>query len=112
MKTHRPGRRVVYSTDPDEVPSPQEPSAESPPPRQQTARIALDRKGRRGKVVTVISGLQLSPDDLNKLGKALRRACGAGGTIKGDAIEVQGDHRQRVGQILRGQGFQVRLVGG
>ncbi|MCD6289863.1 MAG: translation initiation factor [Anaerolineae bacterium] len=110
MKARQPGRRVVYSTDPESTSSP-EPQVESPPPHQQTARIALDRKGRRGKVVTLISGLRLTPAEMNALGKTLRRACGAGGTVKGSIIEVQGDHRQHIKRLLREQGFQVRLVG-
>ncbi len=119
MKSRRSDRRVVYSTDPEPDPpcptcgrSPCTCPPESPPPGRQVARIALDRKRRRGKVVTTVSGLQLAPAELAALGKALRRECGAGGTVKSGTIEVQGDHRERVAQILRERGYTVKFVGG
>ena len=70
--------RVVYSTDKDagrrvrrEAPRPP-----SPPPPQQIARIQREKKGRAGKTVTVVSGLQLSPSDLATLAKRLKTCCG------------------------------------
>jgi translation initiation factor 1 len=62
--------------------------------------------------VTVIESLELAPKDMEALGKALRKLCGAGGTVKGDAIEVQGDQRDRIADELRARGFKVKLVGG
>ncbi len=109
MSPRKSDRRLVYSTDPEPTPKPEAPPP-SPPPHRQTARIVLDRKGRRGKVVTVISGLQLTAAELTALGKSLRQQCGAGGTVKDGTIEVQGDHRQRIAQLLREQGYRVRLL--
>ncbi len=103
--------RLVYSTDPE--PEPESGSTTpSPPSRQQTAHISLDRKQRRGKAVTIVAGLQLAPAELAELGKTLRHQCGAGGTIKDSAIEVQGDHREHIAQALRAMGYKVKMVGG
>ncbi|HEY65217.1 MAG TPA: translation initiation factor [Caldilineae bacterium] len=110
-------RRVVYSTDPEpEPPCPtcgQRPcvcQASSPPPSEQTVRIGIERKHRRGKTVTVISGLRLPVAELRQLGKSLRRLCGAGGTVKKGVIEVQGDHRERIAQTLRERGYRVKVI--
>jgi translation initiation factor 1 len=73
-------------------------------------RIFRERGGRGGKVVTLIRGLP--GRDLTDLAGELRRLCGAGGTVKGGAIEVQGDHRDRVAAWLRTRGHTVKLAGG
>ncbi|GAB4561858.1 MAG: translation initiation factor [Anaerolineae bacterium] len=105
------GRRLVYSTDPEPEPEPQPVSAVSPA-QHPPLRLMLDRKGRRGKIVTVVAGFQVPTGDLKDLAKALRKACGAGGTVRDDAIEVQGDHRERVEAYLKGLGYKVKRVGG
>lgn len=88
------------------------PVIQSPPPSQQTARLALDRSHRRGKVVTVVSNLVLSQADLEALARALKTLCGAGGTIKDGTIEVQGDHREKIADHLAKLGYKVKRVGG
>ncbi|AGY59379.1 translation initiation factor [Gloeobacter kilaueensis] len=113
--------RIVYSTHPRPEPrcegcgAPQSecscPVAEIPP-RKQTARLAHDRKRRRGKVVTVVSGLQLSEVNLSELARLLKNRCGAGGTVKDDEIEIQGEHRDKVAMILQELGYKTKLVGG
>ncbi|MGQ9766485.1 MAG: translation initiation factor [Anaerolineae bacterium] len=82
------------------------------PPRQQTAYIRRDRKGRGGKTVTVIYGLQHTPTKLRELLKMLQATCGAGGTVKEAELEIQGDHRKRVAEKLRELGYKVKLAGG
>jgi translation initiation factor 1 len=82
------------------------------PPEQQTAYIARDRKGRGGKTVTVVRNLQLTPEDMRALGSQLRKACGAGGTVKDGVIEIQGDHREKVAAELAELGYRVKLSGG
>jgi len=62
--------------------------------------------------VTVVGNLELAPKDMEALGKALRKLCGAGGTVKEDEIEVQGDQRDRIAEALRSRGFKIKLVGG
>ncbi len=75
-------------------------------------RISREKGGRGGKTVTVVRGLPLADAELTALGKRLRAACGAGGTQGDGAIEIQGDHRERVAAWLREAGYTVKLAGG
>ena len=83
---------------------------------EQNLKIMRDKKGRRGKVVTVISGFTLSEADLKDLAKTLKNYCGAGGTAKteesGQSIEIQGDHRDKIAEKLASLGFKVKFAGG
>lgn len=87
-------------------------SRPDPPAAQQTLKIAVSRKGRKGKTVTVISGFQSKPETLADLTKKLKAQCGAGGTLKDNNIEVQGDHRQKLADYLQKQGYSVKFAGG
>jgi translation initiation factor 1 len=69
-----------------------------------------DRGGRGGKVVTVIAGLPFQ--EAPALGTELKKLCGTGGTVRGDVVEIQGDHRERIADVLRKRGYQVKLAGG
>ena len=82
------------------------------PPSQQNIRVQASRKGRKGKTVTVITGFQHTPDRLNALAKQLKAQCGTGGTVKDDAIEIQGDHVQKLVDLLADRGYQVKRSGG
>lgn len=111
--------RIVYSTDPSRSnPCPRcgmDPcvcEVVDLPPRQQTAYIQRDRKGRAGKTVTVISGLQHNAANYKALLTTLKALCGAGGTLKDGELEIQGDHRERVAEKLRELGYKVKFVGG
>lgn len=75
-------------------------------------RVWRETKGRKGKGVTVISGLASEPAALAQLAKALKTACGCGGTVKDGTIEIQGDHGERVMDFLRAQGRVVKRAGG
>lgn len=86
--------------------------AKSPPPEEQTAAIRRERKGRRGKTVTVIRDLELTPKDMKALSKRLKKRCGAGGSVKDGNIEVQGDHRDTIAAELEKLGYQTKFVGG
>ncbi len=88
------------------------PRPTSLPPQQQAPRIQREKKGRGGKTVTVITGLQLTPDDLAALAKTLKALCGAGGTVKEGTIEIQGDHREKIAAELRRLGYKAKLAGG
>lgn len=88
------------------------PQPKSVPPPQQNPRIFRERKGRGGKTVTIIRDLQLSPDDLAALGKKLKKKCGAGGAVKEDIIEIQGDHREKITAELVKLGFKAKMAGG
>ena len=87
--------------------------SEAQTPRDGFVRIARDKKGRHGKVVTVITGL---PDDSEltaSLAQAFKRICGSGGTVKpGGQIEIQGDHRDKLEAKLIELGHRVKRVGG
>ena len=75
-------------------------------------RVSRESQGRGGKVVTVVRGLALDGDALLALGRQLKAACGTGGTVKDGAVEVQGDHVERVMVVLAGLGHQVKRSGG
>jgi translation initiation factor 1 len=75
-------------------------------------RLLRDRKGRGGKTVTLIAGLTGTPAALSALASELKRACGTGGTLRGDVIEMQGDVRERVRTELERQGYTVKIAGG
>jgi translation initiation factor 1 len=76
------------------------------------ARVSLDRKARRGKSVTIVTGVDLDDAALRKLGSELKRMCGVGGSVKDGAIEIQGDQRDRVVAELERRGMRVKRVGG
>jgi translation initiation factor 1 len=73
-------------------------------------RLHRDKKGRGGKTVTVITGLPLG--QLDALARELKRLCGTGGTVRGDTLEIQGDHRDRLLPALQARGFTVKMAGG
>jgi translation initiation factor 1 len=71
------------------------------------ARVRLETQGRKGKAMTIVSGLPLSENELVSIGKNLKARLGTGGTVKGGVIELQGDHREIVKTELRKHGFSV-----
>ncbi len=75
-------------------------------------RVGRATKGRKGKGVTVISGLPLDDGELKQVAKTLKRKCGSGGTVKAGTIEIQGDHRDVLMAELNGMGYTVRRSGG
>jgi translation initiation factor 1 len=75
-------------------------------------RVRRETKGRKGKGVTVVQGLALQRDELKTLAKRLKQVCGSGGTVKGDTIEIQGDHRDRVVEELTRAGYDAKRAGG
>lgn len=75
-------------------------------------RVGRETKGRKGKGVTVVSGVPLAGDALEALATQLKKRCGSGGTVKDGVIEVQGDHRDVIVAELQGRGWNVKRVGG
>lgn len=75
-------------------------------------RVSRETKGRKGKEVTVVTGVPLDQKKLQNLAKDLKRRCGAGGTVKDGAIEIQGDHATRLVEELTKQGYTVKRSGG
>jgi translation initiation factor 1 len=82
------------------------------PPNQQTAYLHRESKGRGGKTVSLVKNLILSDADLKSLLKRLKQACGSGGTVKDGLIEIQGEHRQTIAEVLKGLGYKVKIAGG
>jgi len=75
-------------------------------------RISRESKGRGGKTVTVVRGLATDVATLETMAKQIKAACGSGGTVKDGAVEVQGDHRDKIAALLIGQGHKVKRAGG
>ncbi len=82
------------------------------PPSQQSLRVQPTRKGKGGKTVTVISGFQSRPETLKALLKQLKSQCGTGGTVKDDTLEIQGDHAEKLVELLRQKGYAAKKSGG
>jgi translation initiation factor 1 len=83
-----------------------------PPPTGGRVKVRRETAGRRGKAVTTISGVPLDDAGLRELAGRLKKRCGVGGSAKDGVIELQGDHRDLVVEMLRGDGYDVVLAGG
>ncbi|ARN76187.1 translation initiation factor Sui1 [Oceanicoccus sagamiensis] len=112
--------RVVYSTDqgrhcpdcsnPIDNCQCKQPSAA--PTGDGIVRLQLETKGRKGKGVTLVTGLPLAGAELKKLAKELKQRCSTGGAIKDGVIEIQGDQRKILEQTLQAKGYTVKFSGG
>lgn len=104
---------MVYSTNSDyEFNTGDDELEKTLSPQQQNLRVMLDRKKRKGKAVTLVTGFIGDPEDLKDLGKILKSKCGVGGTVKDGEILIQGDFCQRVIDILKNEGYKVKRSGG
>ena len=83
-----------------------------PPKGNRQVRLERTRSGKKGKLVTVIKGLELNQVEAKKLLKNLKIACGTGGTLKGDLLELQGDHISKAKDFLLKEGFRPKQSGG
>lgn len=99
-KCERCGRLEAECTCPPPPPARKEPG-------RQTAKIQLERR-KAGREVTVVRGLAATDNDLAALLVQLKNACGAGGTIKEDTLEVQGNHVERIKAALSTMGYRVK----
>ena len=120
INSDKPGAGLVYSTEGGRMcPACRKPfahctcrAAAPGPAGDGVVRVSRETKGRGGKGVTLIKGVPLDTEALARLGKQLRSTCGTGGTVKDGAIELQGDHCERVIEALKARGWQVRRSGG
>jgi translation initiation factor 1 len=107
--------RLVYSTDSGDHRSrersrPGQVDKGPKLPDDGVVRVFREKGGRGGKVVTVVRGLPAG--DLQAVASELKRLCGSGGSVKEGAVEVQGDHRERIAARLETRGYRVKLAGG
>ena len=101
---------LVYSTDSGRIK--EQSKQDTITPSDGFAKVRRETKGRKGKGVITISGLGLDATGLKELAKKLKKTCGTGGSVVGEVIEVQGDKRDTIKQVLEKNGFKVKFVGG
>ena len=100
---------MVYSTNPDYQFEEEEViEQETLAPKDQKLIVAIDRKGRGGKQVTLVTGVVGTSDDLADLGRTLKVKCGVGGSAKDGEITIQGDFRDRVVALLKDMGYKAK----
>ena len=97
---------VVFSTNPDyEYSDDSQEETNTLPKNQQKLRLNMERAGRGGKTVTLVKGFVGSDEDITSLCKLLKQKCGVGGSVKDGEIIIQSDHRQRLVEILKKEGY-------
>ena len=101
----------AYSTDPNFKPN-QEEKGGVVENSNQNLKVFLDRKNRRGKVVTIISGLIGTPDEFKQLERKFKSLFGVGGSSKNDEIIIQGDYADKIVSILKEENYNVKRSGG
>jgi translation initiation factor 1 len=104
--------KLVWTSDPEAAKKLRDDGVTAPrrdaPPSSQTIRVAIDRKRRAGKTVTVASGFEHPEEVVGKLAAQLKKRCGTGGTAKDSEIELQGDHVETVAAELAKLGYRVK----
>ena len=103
---------VVWSSGDGDLRKRREPAKAARPAAGGRVKVRRETAGRRGKAVTTVSGVPLDDDALRALAGRLKKRCGVGGSAKDGVIELQGDHREVVVELLRADGYDVVLAGG
>lgn len=103
--------RMVYSTNSDFQFEDEEELIETLSPEKQNLIIRLDKKQRRGKQVTLVTGFIGRDEDLKELGKTLKSKCGVGGSAKDGEIIIQGEFREKIKQLLTAMGYRCKIAG-
>lgn len=105
--------KLVYSTAQGRIEEePQPPESIGEAYKDGFVRIQRQTKGRKGKGVCIITGIELPPDAFNKLAKDIKKKCGKGGAVKEGTIEIQGDDREQIKAVLESMGYKCKLAGG
>jgi translation initiation factor 1 len=105
-------RRVVWSSTDGDLRKARDPGLKERRASGNRVRVKRETAGRRGKGVTTVYDVPLDDAGLRELAGRLKKRCGVGGSAKDGVIELQGDHRDVVVEILRGEGYDVVLAGG
>jgi len=104
---------IVYSTDPAFNYEQEEEVVEDIAKDRQQLRVSLDRKQRKGKEVTLVTGFIGTTETLETLGKMLKTKCGVGGSVKNGEIILQGDFKTKVLDLLKQEGYsKTKIAGG
>lgn len=104
--------KLVYSTDGGRINEKNTKDAVRSASADGVVRIHRETKGRKGKGVSIVHGLNMDEKALKALAKELKQKCGCGGAVKDGTIEVQTDDREKLKTLLQGKGFTVKLAGG
>ncbi len=107
-------KNIVYSTNPNfQHEDVDDMEMETLAPEEQELKVMIDRKQRKGKSVTLITGFEGSDEDLQELGKTLKQKCGVGGSAKNGEIIVQGENKEKIFELLLKMGYRkTKKVGG
>ncbi len=103
---------LVWSSSDGDRRKAREPQPTAPPPGGGRVKVRRETGGRRGKTVTTVSGVPRDDAGLRELAGRLKKRCGVGGSAKEGVIELQGDHREVVLDVLRAEGYDAVLAGG
>ncbi|MCF8308252.1 MAG: translation initiation factor [Bacteroidales bacterium] len=110
-KKNKGDSNIVYSTNPNYTYDNNEDQAETLPPQQQDLFVKREKKGRGGKEVSIVSGFVGNDDDLKDLGKELKKSLGVGGSAKDGEIVIQGEHRDKIMELLIKKGYRAKKSG-
>ena len=110
--TNQATDRVVYSEFGTAATAATQRAVPNLPPSEQDLRVQTSRKGRKGKSVTIITGFVHNAETLEALAKKLKSQCGSGGTVKGNSIEIQGEHATKLVSLLVDKGYKAKISGG
>lgn len=107
-------KNIVYSTNPNfKNEDDDDMEMETLSPEEQVLKVMIDRKQRKGKSVTLISGFEGTDEDLQELGKTLKQKCGVGGSAKNGEIIIQGENKEKIFDLLLKMGYKkTKKVGG
>jgi translation initiation factor 1 len=108
----RSNAKVVYSTTDGDLRRARDPLLKERRADGDRVKVRREVSGRRGKAVTTVSGVPVDDAGLKALAGRLKKRCGVGGSVKAGVIEIQGDHRDVVMELLRSEGYQPVLAGG
>src|SRR5450755_3130346 len=104
--------RVVYSSTDGDLRKARDPKLKERRADGDRVKVRREVAGRRGKAVTTVSGVPVGDAELKELAGKLKKRCGVGGSVRGGIIEIQGDHRDVVVEILKAEGYTPVRAGG